>query len=196
MYLQGMTVTHSGKRTSSRGKSRSVKVDSVETRPDAPRLIENFSIDEPRYLLGQVAFAADMSSDLLKAWITRKVVPMGEHDREAHGKGSARVFTLRRALSVALAAECVKLGMSASTAGFFATGGIDMTPKKSARDALQTNDLLSIYPRGPSGDATADAADWNWSIKKLLGPYSSSCVLVNVQAIAERVLRRLGELEQ
>src|SRR5258708_38579375 len=108
MYLIGMTVSQRSKRS---------LVGTKALKARRARVAESFSADEPRYLLGQVAFAAALSTTLLKAWVARKVIPMGEHDREAHGKGSSRVFTLRRALSVALAAELVKLGMSAGVAG-------------------------------------------------------------------------------
>src|SRR6516164_8429426 len=166
------------------------------------RLIETFGVDEPRYFLGQVAFAAGISSNLLKAWISRKVVPMGNHDRDAHGKGSSRIFTLRRALAIGLTAELVQLGLSASAAGFLSPSGMDAALEESAGDPLGINSLIAIYPHD---GGTAEIIPWNCSLKKLLGRDASakdskdilsSILVVSTQRIAARVLLRLGELER
>jgi hypothetical protein len=106
----------------------------------------NLSIDEPRYLLGQVAYAAGISSGLLKAWITRKVIFLTEYDREAHGKGSSRVFTLRTALVVALAAELVKMGISIKLAGDLGGNAINMILEGAGGDVARINNLMAIYP--------------------------------------------------
>jgi hypothetical protein len=184
-----MTVTQSRRRLS-RAALRALA--------SQPRLIEPFNVDEPRYLLGQVAFATGMSSTLLKAWIARKIIPMGEHDREAHGKGSARVFTFRRALAIGLAAELVKLGFSAAGAGRLGTIGVDVALFAS-ESTLLVVDLLAVYPteRG----AGINVAAWNSTIKEMLGKRGpkgeedTSVILLSALAIAKSVLRRLGELE-
>jgi hypothetical protein len=56
---------------------------------------------------------------VLKAWLSRepRVVALGPFDREAIGKGSSRVFTLRRVLATALTGELVRLGIAPSRAG-------------------------------------------------------------------------------
>ena len=184
-----MIVARDGKRTpaSSRG-----------TRRKHARIIEPFSVDEPRYLLGQVAFAAGVSSNLLKAWVARKIIPMGEHDREAHGKGSARVFTFRRALAIGFAAELVKLGVSAAEAGRLGTRAVDVG-LFSSEDRQLVVDLLAIYPT--EGGTGIDVAAWNFTIKAMLvkhaprGGDATSFILLSARAIAENVLKRLGELE-
>lgn len=165
------------------------------------RFIEPFSVDEPRYFLGQVAYAAGISSNLLKAWISRKVVPMGKHDREAHGKGSSRLLTLRRALAIGLTAEMIKLGISASFAGAISESAIDEALKISAGNP-PLDFLISIYP-------TADfplfeVVLWNSTIKTLFGRHAppkvskdkffSSVMLVSVERVSERIVRRLDKL--
>src|SRR5262249_33542406 len=121
------------------------------------RLIEAFSVDEPRYFLGQVAFAAGISSNLLKAWISRRIVPKAHRDREEDGKGSSRIFTLRRALAIGFTAELVHFGLSASAAGFLSPSGTDPALEESAGDPLGINSLIAIYPR----DGTAEIISWN-----------------------------------
>jgi len=56
------------------------------------------------------------------------------------------VFTLKRALSVGLAAELVRMGISASYAGQLGTSVIDLALKNSGGDALRIDDLIAIYP--------------------------------------------------
>lgn len=184
-----MIVPRSGKRT--RASSRG-------TRRQHARIIEPFSLDEPRYLLGQVAYAAGVSSNLLKAWVARKIIPMGEHDREAHGKGSARVFTFRRALAIGFAAELVKLGLSATEAGRLGTIAVE-AGLFSSEDRQLVVDLLAIYPT-EGGRTGIGVAGWNFTIKAMLakqapGGDATSFILVSARAIWENVLKRLGELE-
>jgi hypothetical protein len=186
MYLIGMTVAQNHKRAGLRGRGA--------------RLIESFSVDEPRYLLGQVAFAAGISSNLLKAWIERKIVPLGEHDRAAHGKGSSRVFTLRRALVVAHTAELVRLGIPPSMAG--SAGRALISLDSAGGDPLRVDLLMALYPED-------DAYAWHPlkpqdTVAKLLGKDAprqtqaeppASLIVISAKAITRRVLRRLGELE-
>jgi hypothetical protein len=187
-----MTVAQSSKRRS---------VGSKASKARHARIVEPFSLDEPRYLLGQVAFAAGISSTLLKAWVVRKIIPMGEHDREAHGKGSSRVFTLRRALSVALAAEMVKLGVSARFAGQMGSSGIHVALEKAGDNALKIDDLIALYPM--EAGTSFRGANWNYTIKTMIERNAppdeeipSSFVVLNLKGIALKVLQRLGELEK
>jgi hypothetical protein len=165
------------------------------------RLVEQFNVDEPRYLLGQVAFAAGLSTTLLKAWIARKIIPMGEYDRDAHGKGSSRVFTLRRALSIGLAAQLTRMGHAASMAGIMATGAMDYALKNAGDDALKIDNLIALYPH-EDGSASYRVAKWNYTIKMMLRQNApldeipTGFVLVDLRGIAVRVLQRLGELER
>jgi hypothetical protein len=191
MYLIVMIDTQRGKRFPTAAKG---------SRGQRARLVDTFSVDEPRYLLGQVAFAAGISTSVLKAWVTRKVIPMGEHDREAHGKGSSRVFTLRRALSVGLAAELVRMGITAAFAGQIGSSAVDLALRNAGGDALRIDDLIALYPVG-DGNTSFRGAAWNFTIKTMLERNAppdemvSSFMVISVKAVAERVLQRLGELE-
>jgi hypothetical protein len=180
---------------------------SRSTKPRAKeiRLKEPFSVDEPRYLLGQVAAAAGITAHHLKTWIARKVIVLGEHDRDAHGKGSSRVFTLRRALVVATTVEFVGLGMATSLAGPHAKNEIDIALRDAKGDPLRVELVTVIYPlkefrrfiaspittvgellKNPSLDAVVDS----------LGDEAPAAfMLFNRKALVERVLRRLGELD-
>ena len=78
------------------------------------------ALDTPAFLLSDVAAATAVNSNLLKAWLDRKVVPLGATDRHALGRGSGRVFTLRRVLSIAIMAELTRLGVAPSSAAALA----------------------------------------------------------------------------
>jgi hypothetical protein len=45
------------------------------------------AFDTPRYLLGDIAAAADVAPGTLKAWLSRepKVIPLGPHDPSSRG---------------------------------------------------------------------------------------------------------------
>ena len=86
------------------------------------RRAKDATLDVPRFLLGDLAAVTDMTETTLKAWLSRepKVIPLGPYDKPALGKGSAREFTLRRVISVAIIAELVRLGIAPAKAGFWA----------------------------------------------------------------------------
>ena len=60
-------------------------------------------LDTPRYVLGDVAAAADVSPGTLKSWLTRepRVVRLGAYDQPGRGKGTPRLLTLRRLYAIA-----------------------------------------------------------------------------------------------
>src|SRR5262245_49809887 len=76
-------------------------------------------LDTPRYLLSDAAAAAGVSPGTLKAWLSRepRVIALGPHDQRGRGKGTARLFTLRRVYAIAMTAELIALGFAASRAG-------------------------------------------------------------------------------
>lgn len=85
---------------------------------------ERSPYDAAAALLGDVAEAANIPPLVLKAWLDRKVIPLSEYDQPAIGKGSARIFTFRRVLSIAIMAELTRLGITPSRAaaiGYFVT---------------------------------------------------------------------------
>jgi hypothetical protein len=163
-------------------------------------------LDDPRFLLGDAAAAAGISLNLLKSWVTREpcVIPFGKYDGKPLGKGSARLFTLRRILSVSVAAELVALGVTASRAGLLAHYFTDA--KHPTFDAaggptqfnmLRGDALLVTYPDHEAFDVIPENTDIN--LRQLLqrsgGPYSgpaSSCAVLSYGAIAERVKSALA----
>lgn len=76
-------------------------------------------LDVPQFLLGDAAFTAGLSTTVLKAWLSRPpfVISLGEADTKPLGKGSARIFTLRRIVNIAVTAELVRLGVTPKQAG-------------------------------------------------------------------------------
>jgi hypothetical protein len=157
------------------------------------------NVYEPRYLLGQVATAANISPGLLKAWVTRGVIVLGEHDRGAHGKGSSRVFTLERALCVGLAAELVKLGIVASYAGELSTGFFKWALDSSGGKLSKLSHLLVVYSmegRGIPRGMMFGRADWTSTMQNVVrdSPMPEDVIsftVVNVKTLVEKIVERL-----
>ncbi len=76
-------------------------------------------LDVPQFLLGDAAFSADLSTSVLKAWLSREplIIMLGETDMKPLGKGSARIFTLRRVVNIGVTAELVRMGITPKMAG-------------------------------------------------------------------------------
>jgi hypothetical protein len=183
---------------SAKGTSRSTRPKAKQIRLKAP-----FSVDEPRYLLGQVAAAAGITADLLKTWIARKVIVLGEHDRDAHGKGSSRVFTLRRALIVAATAQFVHLGMSTTDAGSRGNIEIDLALQKAKDDPLRIEGFTIFYLLAEKRLQRFFTLDQTLTVAELLknqfdpgGEAHAGFMLFSRKAVVERVLRQLGELDE
>jgi hypothetical protein len=164
-------------------------------------------LDEPRYLLGDAAAASDLNPNLLKSWLSRepRVIHFGPYDRPAIGKGSARVFTLRRIISIAMAAELVRLGVTASKAGMLAFTMTDTHFPNGSSDPQQatfaavTGDALQVaYPDDDGWIFIPEGS--NPSLREMLKrkgpPFSSaatSLVAVSYGAILQRVRAKLAE---
>jgi hypothetical protein len=165
------------------------------------------ALDDPRYLLGDVAAAAGIDVNLTKSWVSREpnIIPLGEHDRQAFGKGSSRLFTLRRILSVAIAAELVRLGLSASHAGLLAHEFTDakvpnFETGKDTREyqSLDPGTLLVVYP-DQEGALYLIPGGEDPTVRKLLrrsrppsSDPSGSCAVLNYDEILERVMSALA----
>src|SRR5262245_54945197 len=85
-------------------------------------------LDTPRYVLGDVAAAANVSPGTLKAWLSREpqVIHLGPYDQPGRGKGTPRLLTLRRLYAIAIASELVSLGFAPSRAGMLAFAFTDV----------------------------------------------------------------------
>ena len=171
-----------------------IGMDSAPIRRDNPRL------DEPRYLLGQVAHAAGISANLLKSWIDREIIVLGRHDRTAHGKGSSRVFTLRRVLAVAVAAELVSMGMPAADAGYSGQGIVDAMLGSPGKIVLVDEGFWIVHRHKRFAITTGKPTNTIPEIFEKL-PFlgdddtPASIIIISMGKIAKRVLKRLNELK-
>jgi hypothetical protein len=155
-------------------------------------------LDEPKFLLSDVAFAAEVSQPVLKAWLSRepRVVALGPYDRHAFGKGSSRVFTLRTAILIALIAELVRLGITPLRAGalsFMATNrpegdhGLDwdrFAGPESVLIAYAKGNAFAFVPQGTALDDVLETQPWAQE-------RPASFVAVSIGRVGERVEARL-----
>jgi hypothetical protein len=161
-----------------------------------------FEFDTPRYVLGDAAAAADISTSLLKAWITREpiVVPLGDYDLAGRGKGTPRLFTLRRVISIAMTAELVALGINPSRVGNLAFGFTDYEHKEGRCVELDGPICLIIEPSTTAIIWTIDAkATLGQILKKTIqstGEKAASFAVISGGAVKQRVITRLKERGQ
>ena len=172
---------------------------------------DDVQLDEPRYLLGTTAHAAGISSNLLKAWVSRTppIIPLSDAETPIRGKGSSRLFTLRRVISVAIAFELTRLGVAASAAGKIAalvTHAVIVDATKANRptvDLFRTNNIIAVSPThrpfglfwGTESSTIRYICDFGSTSGKRESRFDASLVIVRYGLIADRVLRRLSDFE-
>ena len=171
--------------------------DALKFSGDFIRFPTDADFDEPRFLLADAAAVAGISTNLLKSWLSRKpiVIALGPHDREPIGKGSSRVFTLRRILTIALTAEMTRLGITPSHAGLLASSFTDMAWPGESWETRQ-NKILVAYPSSNTislvdGDFCFDAA-----LQKQPGMADheenpNSFIAVNFKSLKTSVIKKL-----
>ena len=180
MYLVGMNAPM---KSTSRPNSRS------DPSPDP-------ELDDPRYLFGDAVAASGVSANTLKSWLSRKpeAVPLGVFDREALGKGSSRAFTLRRLISIAIAAELVRLGIQPSAAGAQAHTLTDTTIRRGKIGFLDDARFLAVYPDNRSvtlseeGGPISDLFIFTRKVKR-----PASCAVLDIAAIIANVKDSLSK---
>jgi hypothetical protein len=156
-----------------------------------------FEFDTPRYVLGDAAAAAGISTSLLKAWITRDpiVVPLGVYDQVGRGKGTPRLFTLRRVISIAVTAELVALGINPSRAGNLAFGYTDHEHEEGRYIELESATFLIVEPKSTSIILAIDPkTTFDQVLKKTIpssGERPASFAVISGGAVKQRVMALL-----
>jgi hypothetical protein len=153
--------------------------------------IQSF-LDVPQFLLGDAAYTAGLSPTVLKAWLSRTphIIELGETDTKPIGKGSARIFTLRRIVNISVTAELVRLGVTPKMAG---TIGFEITDIMGRPTELSPN-LKATRPGVKNLDPT-DVNIWARNDVLIVGNKSSSAFHVLIgDVLAFEMLQRLSEV--
>jgi hypothetical protein len=162
-------------------------------------------LDTPRYLAGDVAAAAEVAPGTLKAWLTRepRVVPLGPYDQKARGKGTPRLFTLRRVYAIAMTSELISLGLMPSRAGVLSFLFTDMHAEDA--DKLIGSKLLAenagplFFVAHPGQDAFKIMPSAKFHIADLMEGIapddepSISVAVIDCAALMKKVRTRLKE---
>jgi hypothetical protein len=158
-------------------------------------------LDTPKYLFGDVLRATNVTAPVLKAWLSRapKVIALGAYDQDARGKGSARLFTLRRVLSIGITAELVRLGIKASHAGLLGYTYTDAFAPREKWDLLVENETTPFLVAYPDSEIISFAE--MGSLRNLLflpptpnrEPQPASMAVVHCGRIAQRIVSSLEE---
>lgn len=178
--------------------------------------------DTPRFLFGDAAAASAIKPNVLKSWLGRGIVESGRHDREASGKGSSRLFTLRSVLCIALMGELVRLGLPPARAAFYASVATEMKVHRRPDELTSPPNpecLLVVFPAGKDEPMSWSVVppDYKGSIHELIralaigkSPESfppifihrgaksrdiapASAAAVSIPAVLERIRRVLRE---
>jgi len=172
-------------------------MDNASDRFDRPG--RDSDLDEPRFLIGDVVMATGLSVNVLKAWLSRepKVIQLGPYDRESLGRGSARVFTLRRVISIAVTAELVSLGLAPSRAGELAYSLTDEQADAAFFvESLIVETAVVAYPGQEKLEILREDSRitevFSKSPSQSLNDAPASCVIVSFSAVAKRVRTKLG----
>jgi hypothetical protein len=154
-------------------------------------------LDTPRYLLGDAAAAANISVSLLKMWVSRnpKVISLGSYDQQGRGKGTPRLFTLRRVISIAVAAELVALGIKSSRAGDLALAYTDYNHDEGRFIEQEKPTFLIVEPNSAALILETSAKrTFGEVLNKTLpssGEKPASFAVVSGDAVKQRVIARL-----
>jgi hypothetical protein len=154
-------------------------------------------LDTPRYLLGDAAAGANISASLLKMWVSRdpKVISFGFYDQEGRGKGTPRLFTLRRVTSIAVAAELVALGIKPSRAGDLARAYTDYKHKEGRYIELAEPTFLIVEPRSTALILETSASRTFGQVLNRTVPSTgekpASFAVISASAVKQRVIARL-----
>jgi hypothetical protein len=148
-------------------------------------------LDVPQFLLGDAAFTAGLSTTVLKAWLSRPpfVISLGEADTKPLGKGSARIFTLRRIVNIAVTAELVRLGITPKQAGAI---GFHLTDQLgSVTEPFPTNQAKK--PAG-AGSIPQDVNIWVRNDVLIIGNHSADTFQVCIgDVLAFDIVQQLGQ---
>jgi hypothetical protein len=154
-------------------------------------------LDTPRYLLGDAAAGANVSASTLKAWVSRdpKIIQLGFYDQEGRGKGTPRLFTLRRVISIAVAAELVTLGINPSRAGDLALAFTDYKHEEGRYIELTKPTFLIVEPNSTALILAHSAKHTFGEVLNKTVPSSgekpASFAVISGDAIKQRVKMRL-----
>jgi hypothetical protein len=102
------------------------------------------ALDTPTYSINDVAAAAGISTAKVKKMLDDGVISLGPYDQEAT-QGVPGLFTLRRVISIGLAAESVALGMSPSMAARLAFMFTDGSPRDRAWLGLPQSCFIILF---------------------------------------------------
>lgn len=160
--------------------------------------------DEPKFLLGDVAAAADLTLPVLRTWVSRepKIIKLGPADIAPQGKGSAIIFTLRRVLNAAIIAELVCLGLTPAKASGYAyelTDAIQPTANDERKGYLDTpGSIIKLFPRDQGLTVISERKLEEISVRDILSGFerhqpASSAAILDYDVILSQVISKLKE---
>jgi hypothetical protein len=156
--------------------------------------LQNPALDVAQYSLSDLVKVMRLPIGTVRMWLERKILALGQYDKDATGKGSQRRFTLRTIYFAATMAEITRLGVSPSIATRWAdhlwrdsTSGILSPYDDMVLIGNPTNKTVNICCRNEiSAETLFYKTVWPGEEDDL------SVVVVDVSALARRCRANLG----
>jgi hypothetical protein len=150
------------------------------------------ALDTPSYSLNDVAAAAGITTAEVKGMLTDGVISLGLHDQKAR-KGVPGRFTLRRILSIALAATAVAFKMDSTAPCAIARDFTDGDARNRPWLESPQPSFLILFPETKEFRFVASA---NITLKEMLTPsgrLTEHFIVLNCALMIKRVKERLAQ---
>ena len=144
------------------------------------------------YGTNNVARAAGVADGVVRSWLDRGLITMAEGGRDAAGRAQSRLFPIETALQVAVAAELMRLGFTASRAtrlalSFSDSGTTDRLPGELFDD---DKTILAVWPHLEAGKVIR--ASSIASIFAGAGVSAASAAFLDLNEVYRNTAARLG----
>jgi hypothetical protein len=116
------------------------------------RTHEDDPLDEPLFLISEVAKAADMEANTIRSWFQRGHLKLLQWDKKADANGVGHRFSLRSALYIAAVGALARLGVKPDAAGKAAAMWVHTGTDERLPAGLYSTPLtvLCVYADGDS----------------------------------------------
>ncbi len=151
-------------------------------------------LDTPSDSLNDVAAAVGITTAEVKRMLTDGVISLGLHDQKAT-KGAPGRFTLRRVLSIALAAKARSFGMNSRVTGVIARDFADGGPRDRPWLESPQPSFIILYRETGNYRFVAAANPTFHEALKDPGGLAASFAVINCAGMVQRVKDRLAQCE-
>lgn len=163
-------------------------------------------LDAPKYLLSELAQAANVTLNTARSWFIRKHLSMGENDLASDANGLPRLMTARTGLLLAIMGRCVQSGLAPALAAGaarkfteFGHGNTPFEPTSRLPGRLyESGETVLVIPAGSKAGVIPrvvnfhEGDDWRKIYKSVGADESTPITLIRLSELVQSVQHRLG----